>query len=224
MNSAATLRARRQSRDGELFLSSGERLDGGSVPGLPLRLRSLGREAQAQISSAVLVALFSYLPVELLAVVAALVPASYEIRDVGMLARSSSFYTLSGSRRLREVLVTVDGPWYLCLAVGRCVSELPPPATAERMSFHCWTSRLCRFLAASSTLRSWFLGRFGMMGPVANALSLLSSDSVPGYRSFRTDGLLLEQRFSSTCVRLCRNCHRSVTCTASGEPLARASR
>jgi len=157
--------------------------------------------------------------------VAALVPSSEEVGNVGVeYARLPLLRPARG--RLGEILVAVDDPG----AYAEPAADVPellrsaPARYRRRMSFHCRTRRSWRFWAASSIFRSWALGRLGMMGPEPKALSLLSSGSVPGIAARRSAGCLWSRKFSSSCARLCKRCHRSVTCTALGTPFANASR
>jgi hypothetical protein len=92
------------------------------------------------------------------------------------------------------------------------------------MSSHCRTKRSCRFLAASSILRSWFLGRLGMTGPDPKDPSLLSSGAASGAAAPRVAGPFCSRNSSIVWARLCSRCQRSAIWVAPGAPLASASR
>jgi len=74
-------------------------------------------------------------------------------------------------RRLGEVFVAVDGPGTYAEPAADVPQVGPGQVEAAGMSFHRSTSRSWRLFAASSNFRSWFLGRFGMIGPEPNASS-----------------------------------------------------
>ncbi len=69
----------------------------------------------------------------------------------------------------------------------RIILPLPDPRGSGR-----------RFLAASSTFGSWFLGRLGMMGPETKAPSLLSSGAVSDAAASRRAGPFRSRNPSST--------------------------